>query len=245
MSFTFTQILHTSRSGMLTRQLALDNTSNNLANVYTNGYKSGRVSFQEMLDANWLEGNKISSTQYSMNQGAIRETGNALDLAIQGRGFFPITLPDERTGYTRDGEFYLDADRSIVNANGFPLEWDGEIPEDAEEIHVNPDGTVMVLIEDEWEEAGTIELASCPNPSGMEHYGNNMWLETDVSGEMETGAPGADGMGQLFGSALEQSNVNMGEEMVNMMTLQRSFEMSLRMFQQTDQMLAQAVQMRR
>jgi flagellar basal-body rod protein FlgG len=245
MPFSFTQILHTSRGGMLTRQLALDTTSNNLANVYTNGYKSARVSFQEMLDTKWLEGNQISSTQYKMEQGALRETGNGLDLGIQGQGFFQITLPDDVTAYTRDGEFYLDSDRQIVTAGGFPLVWDGEIPEDATKVHVNPDGTVMALVEDEWEEAGTVELARVPNPSGMEHYGNNLWLETETSGEAETGAPGEDNMGQIFGGALEQSNVNVGEEMVNMMTLQRSFEMSLRMFQQTDTMLSQAIHMRR
>jgi len=225
--------------------MTLDNTSNNLANVYTNGYKSGRLNFQEMLDAKWLEGNQISSTQYSMGQGALVATDNERDLAIQGEGFFQITLPGDVTAYTRDGEFYLDSDRQIVPAGGLPLVWDGEIPEEATKVHVNPDGTVMALVEDEWEEAGSIELARVPNPSGMDHYGSNLWLETEVSGEVETGAPGEDDMGRIFGSALEQSNVNMANEMVDMMTLQRSFEMSLRMFQQTDTMLSQAIQMRR
>jgi flagellar hook-basal body protein len=102
----------------------------------------------------------------------------------------------------------------------------------------------MVLEDDEWTEAGTVELATFANPNGLTRYSDNMWLESDISGDAETGEPGDEGVGQIVGEALERSNVNMGEEMVNMMTLQRSFEMSLRMFQQTDEMLSQAIHMR-
>jgi flagellar basal-body rod protein FlgG len=225
--------------------LAMDTTSDNLSNVYTHGYKRGRANFQELLDARWLEGNQISSTDFKFDQAAVTPTGNPLDLAILGDGFFAVKLPGDQTGYTRDGEFFLDGDRKIVNANGFELDWDGDLPEEADDIHVNPDGTVMALEDEEWTEVGTIEVTRFTNPSGLQRYGMNVWLETEVSGEADTGEAGGEGRGQILGEALEGSNVNVGEEMVNMMTLQRSFEMSLKMFQQTDEMLYQAIHMRR
>ncbi|HSO27455.1 MAG TPA: flagellar hook-basal body complex protein [Anaerolineales bacterium] len=245
MSSSFSQILHVSSSGMLARMLGLDVSSHNLSNIQTNGFKRGRSNFQELLDAHWLEGNRVRATQYFMDQGALRATENPLDLAVKGDGFFAVTLPDGRTAYTRDGQFFLDASRQIVTASGFPLVWSGQVPEDVDDLHVNPDGTVMAQTDGAWQQVGEIQLADTPNPSGMIHFGHNLWLPGEVSGEAQAGQPGQNGLGQILGRALEQSNVNMAEEMVNLMSLQRSFEMSLRTFQQTDQMLSQAIHMRR
>jgi len=245
MPVSFTQIMNIARSGMLTRLTSLDTISDNLSNIQTPGFKRGRTNFQELLNQSQLGGSQISSTQFMMTQGQLKRTENSLDLAIRGKGFFALTLPDGRTAYTRDGQFYLDAQRRIVNADGFPLDWEGEIPEGAEDVHVNPDGAVMVLRAGAWSEAGRIELAHFANPSGLLRYGQNLWLETEISGEAQTGAPGEEERGVILAKAIEQSNVNLAEEMVNLSSLQRSFEMSLRVFQQTDEMLSQAIHLRR
>ncbi len=242
---TFTQLLHVTRSGMLSRLEALDVTSNNLANVNTVGYKRGRANFQELLNDQMQGGARIRATQNLMEQGGLQATENPLDLAIQGTGFFQITLPDGRTGYTRDGQFFMDANRDLVTADGFPLVWNGAIPEDAEDVYVNPDGTVMALQNDTWNEVGTIELARFANPTGLQNYGQNLWLETDNSGAAEVGAPNTDGYGQIFGGAVETSNVSLAEEMTSLTTLQRGFQMSLKIFQQTDTMLSEAINMRK
>lgn len=239
------QILHIARSGMLARLLDLDQVSHNLANINTTGFKSSRSNFQEMLEARGLNGTQLRATQRFMDQGALRETGSPLDLAINGVGFFAVTLPDGRTAYTRDGQFNLDAGRRIVTANGFPLVWDGQIPEDAAEIAVYPDGAVSVLQGETWNQAGTIQLSRFPNPTAMEGYGSNLWLASGPSGAAEAGAADADGYGQIVGRALESSNVSIANEMSQMVALQRSFQMSLRTFQQTDEMMSQAIHMRR
>jgi flagellar basal-body rod protein FlgG len=242
---SFTQILETSRSGMLSRLLHLDVTSNNLANISTNGYKRGRANFQEVLGAAQYNGSTLQATQHILDQGSLKQTSNPLDLAIQGEGFFGALLPDGRTAYTRDGQLYLDANGELVTAGGFRLVWDGEVPAGAQDVHVNPDGSVMALVGGAWTEAGTIPLHRFPNPSALLGYGQNLWLATPVSGEAAAGTPGTAPYGVIVGRALEASNVNMAEEMATMVTLQRSFEMSLRVFQQTEGMLGQAIHMRR
>ncbi len=241
---SFTQILNVTRSGMLARMMDLDVASNNLSNVNTVGFKSSRSNFQEMLAARQLSGTQISSTQTMMGQGSLSQTENSLDLAISGEGFFAVSLPDGRTAYTRDGQFFLDGDSQIVNANGFPLVWDGDIPDGAEDIHVNPDGSVMVLQDGNWSQAGTIQTNKFPNPLGLLGYGQNLWLASDASGAAQAGTPNSDGYGVIVGKAVERSNVNLAEEMTRLISLQRSFEMSLKTFQQTDQMLDQAIHMR-
>ncbi len=245
MSVSFTKILHMARSGMLSRLLNLDICSNNLANINTTGFKRTRANFQELLQAKLVNGTELKNTQRLMDQGALRQTGNPLDLAIMGEGFFQIKLPNGETAYTRDGEFLLDSNRQIVNASGYLLDWEGEIPEDATDINITEDGTVWVLVGEEWEEAGNIELATFPNPSGLLNYGQNLLLETDISGEPQRSTPNSEGTGKIVSKSLEQSNVNLAEEMTQMVVLQRSFEICLRTFQNTDQMLYQAIHMRR
>jgi flagellar basal-body rod protein FlgG len=242
---SFTQILNTSRIGMLSRLMNLDVVSHNLSNVTTTGFKRGRANFQEMLEGRQLGGVQVQSTQFMMQPGTLQKTENPLDLAVQGEGFFSIELLDGRTAYTRDGRFYLDAESRIVTSDGFQLAWQGQVPAGAEDVRIDRDGTLHALQNGEWTRLGSIQLARFANPSGMTRYGQNLWLETPISGAAQLGAAGGSGMGTILGSTLEGSNVNLAEEMVTMMNLQRSFEVSLRTFQQTDQMLAQAIHMRR
>jgi len=245
MTPSITQILHINRSGMLARLLDLDVVSHNLSNANTIGFKSSRSNFQELLNASRFDGVQLRTTQKFMGQGPLKQTGNPLDLAIEGNGFFAIALPDGRTAYTRDGQFSLDSNHQIVNANGLPLVWNGQIPVDAEGINVSPEGAVMVLQNNAWTQAGVIQIHRFPNPSGLAGYGYNLWLETEVSGAVQIGAANSNGFGKLASGALEQSNVNLANEMTQIINLQRSFEMSLRTFQQTDQMLYQAIHLRR
>jgi flagellar basal-body rod protein FlgG len=242
---SFTQILNTSRIGMLSRLMNLDVVSHNLSNVTTTGFKRGRANFQEMLESQQLGGVQVQSTQFMMQQGNLQKTANPLDLAIQGEGFFSIRLPDGRTAYTRDGRFFLDANSQIVTSDGFQLAWDGQVPAGAEDVRVDRDGTVNAMQNGVWTRLGTVQLARFANPSGMTRYGQNIWLETPISGTAQLGAAGAQEVGTILGSTLEGSNVSLAEEMVTMMNLQRSFEVSLRTFQQTDQMFAEAIHMRK
>jgi len=245
MPTSLTQILNVARSGMMARLTDLDLVSNNLANINTNGYKASRSNFQELLNERRLSGVQIRSTQQFMDPGQIKNTGNPLDLAIAGNGFFALTLPDGRTAYTRDGQFELDAQRRIVSSSGYPLVWQGQIPQDATDISVFPDGTVRVLQGETWNEAGRIQISRFPNATALQGYGQNLWLETPASGAAQAGAPGSEGYGQLMSRALEGSNVNIANEMSQLVTLQRSFQMSLRTFQTTDTMLSQAIHLRR
>jgi flagellar basal-body rod protein FlgG len=239
------QILHISSSGMLAQLTDLDLVSDNLANINTAGFKSTRSNFQELLNAQLESGVEIQSSQRFMDQGNLQKTDSPLDLAINGEGFFAVQMNGGQTAYTRDGEFSLDSQRRIVNANGLPLVWQGQIPQDATEITVKSDGTVLARQGNKWNQAGVIQLNRFANPSGMEGFGSNLWLATDVSGQAQTGRADSQGFGEIVGSSLEQSNVNIANEMAEMVSLQRSFQMSLRALQQTDQMIAQAIRMRR
>jgi len=238
--------LNISRTDILSRLRDLDVTSNNLANVNTSGFKANRSNFQEMLNERLKEGTRIPNTQLMQMQGSLRDSDNPLDWAIQGEGFFSVTLPNGDTGYTRDGTFTLDTNRDLVNANGYPLIWDGEVPEDALEVTVQQDGT-LVATNAAWvsTDIGTVELTNFPNPTGLTGYGDNIWLESDSSGAAQTGAPGEENLGILVSHKVEQSNVDLGRELSRLMTLQRSFGMSISAFQQTDSMISLAINLRK
>lgn len=239
------QIFNINRSGMLSLLQGLDAVSHNLANINTVGFKGSRTNFQEMLSNQLHGGTQIRATQTMLSQGRLRETGNGLDAAVFGKGHFVIQMPDGRTGYTRDGQFYLDQDQQIVNSDGYKLEWQGTIPPDAEDVHINPDGAVMVKQEAVWSQAGTIQLAVFSNPQGLISHGQNLYLESEVSGEALLGAPNSGPYGHLIGGSVEEANVDIAEEMSSLITMQRSFEMSLRSFQQTDRMMSQIINVRR
>lgn len=246
MPYSLLGTLNISRQDILSRLNDLDVTSSNLSNVNTAGYKANRSNFQEMLNKKLEEGTRVVSTQSLQIQGSLKDSDNPLDWAIQGGGFFGVTLPNGDTGYTRDGQFVLDAERKLVNANGYPLVWDGETPEGATDINIQSDGTVTALNADgQRVDVGTIQLTRFPNPTGLTGYGDNVWLESDASGAAETGAPGDENFGTVTSHKVEQSNVDLAREMSHLMTLQRSFSMSLTAFQQTDSMISLAINLRK
>lgn len=246
MTYSLFQALAVSRQDMINRLLDLDGVSNNLANVNTTGYKANRGNFQELLSRLNLDGSRLQSTQILTQQGAVATTGRGLDWAILGEGFFQVRLPDGTTGYTRDGQFQLDANGMLVNGSGYPLVWDGTLPDGTVDVTLLSDGTVQARLADGTSEAaGQVELARFTNPGGLISRGDNILLPSDNSGGAQTGAPGAQNFGVVRVGAYEQSNVNMAAEMTNMVTLQRAFQMSVRAFQQSDEMLSQAIHMRK
>jgi flagellar basal-body rod protein FlgG len=245
LSSSLFHILNISRQDMLGSLNDLDVTSNNLANVNTAGFKSSRANFQELLDKASQNGSHLSATQVLTSEGSIRETDRTLDWAVQGEGYFAMKLPGGETGYTRDGQFDLDSQRQLVNSSGLLLNWEGQVPEGTEDVSVQPDGTVLGLQGGNWDKIGTVQLTRFPNPSGLHENGQNIWMETEASGKAETKAPGTAGFGWIQAQSVEQSNVDLSNEMTHMMTLQRAFQMSVRTFQQTDQMITQAIHMRK
>ena len=199
MASSFIQILNITRSSIMNRMMDLDVVSHNLANINTPGFKSSRSAFQELLDEQGLAGVEIGTTQRMMSQGSMLLSDDPLDMAVQGEGFFAVRIDDERIGYTRDGQFSLDMDRNIINADGYPLIWDGAVPEDAEDVHINPDGTVMVAQAGTWNEIGTITGYRFTNVQGLQSFGQNLWLESELSGEAQEGGFNEDGYGQVIG----------------------------------------------
>lgn len=246
MSSSLFHTLNISRQDILSRMIDLDVTSNNLANVNTAGYKANRANFQEMLNKQLTEGSLMKDTQMLTSQGNLTDSTNPFDWAIQGEGFFSVTLPDGTTGYTRDGQFSLDADNQLVTASGYPLIWDGEITEGMTNISISAEGNVTAQDETGASvDVGTVQLTRFPNPSGVVSFGNNIWLESDSSGAAQEGDAGAENFGTISGYRVEQSNVDIAQEMTHMITLQRSFSMSIKAFQQTDTMISQAINLRK
>ena len=246
MSSSLFHTLNISRQDILSRMSDLDVTSNNLANVNTAGYKASRSNFQEMLNQQLNEGSLLKNTQILTAQGNLRDSTNSLDWAIQGEGFFSITLPDGTIGYTRDGQFGVDAELNLVTASGYPLVWDGTITEGMSNINISSEGNVTAFDETGASVAvGTVQLTRFPNPSGVTSYGENIWLESDASGAAVAGAAGSENFGTISGYRVEQSNVDLAQEMTHIITLQRSFSMSIKAFQQTDTMISQAINIRK
>jgi len=238
--------LSISRQDILTHMLDLDATSGNLANVNTAGYKAARSNFQEMLDGQVKQGSLLQASQMLTTQGTLRNSENSLDWAIQGEGFFSVTLPDGTLGYTRDGQFTLDAERNLVTASGYPLVWDGAIEEGMTNISVTAGGVVTATDADgATVEVGNVQLSRFPNPSGLAINGDNILLETDSSGAAEAGDPGAENFGTLGAYRVENSNVDLAQELTRLITLQRALSMSLKAFQQTDTMITQAINLRK
>ncbi len=238
--------LSISRQDILSRLMDLDVVSNNLANMNTAGFKASRSNFQELLYQRTLEGVTLASTQGLMFQGALKNSTNPLDWAIQGDGFFQVRLPDGTTGYTRDGQFLLDASRQLVTASGYRLIWNGQIPDGTTDVYILPDGSVQATLQNGQRViAGQVSLARFVNPGGLINHGNNVWLVSDASGAAQVGAPGSGNFGVVAAHAVEQSNVDLSTEMTRLMSLQRAFQMSVRTFQQTDTMIAQALTLRK
>jgi flagellar basal-body rod protein FlgG len=230
---------------MQSRLLDLDTTSHNLTNVNTNGFKAQRSNFQELLEKQQMSGTMIRSTQIMPEQGTARVTSNPLDLMIEGDGFFSVRLPGNQTGYTRNGSFSRDAAGTITDGQGHPLVWSGTLPAGTEEVQVQKDGGVFARVGTTWTQAGTIQISRFTNPTALQSYGESIYTESVNSGKAQTGAPGSTNLGFLASSRLEQSNVNVANEMANMVVLQRSFQISVKTFQQTDTMITEAIHMRK
>jgi flagellar basal-body rod protein FlgG len=255
--------LHVARTGLDAQNMRMQVIANNLANVNTTGFKRDRASFATLayslvtqpgaassadnkyaVGLNLGTGVSIEGTARIDTQGTLNQTGNALDMAIEGDGYFQILMPDGRTGYTRAGNFNLSADGVIVTPDGMPLQPQIQVPSGATAITIAPDGTVSASIAGQTEpsELGNVETARFVNAAGLQSIGGNLLIETGASGSAQTGAPGTEGRGAVKSGALEASNVNVVEELVDMIETQRAYEVNSKMIQTTDEMLRNANQ---
>jgi len=259
--------LYTAASGMVAQQLNLDNIANNLANSSTAGFYGRRLQFSDLVYQNVVMpgaaatqqttvaaglqiglGTMPRASEVMQTQGNFSSTGNPLDLAIQGLGFFQVTQPDGTIAYTRAGSFHLDAQGNIVTADGNPLQPSITIPANATTITVGSDGTVSVTESGQTaaQQVGSIQLAMFPNPGGLNSIGNNLFLATTASGDPIVGAPGAsEGLGTLQQGMLEQSNVDIVSEFVQLIIAQRAYESNSKVVTSADQMLQDLAQMGR
>ena len=246
MTSSLFQTLHISSQSLSNRMLNLDTISNNIANMNTNGFRSSRLNFQELITATNLDGTKQSTSQISTQQGSLITTDNPLDWAIEGEGFFVVTLPNGAKGYTRDGTFHLDSKSQLVNSSGYKLSWSGTIPTDTASVNIAQTGEVTAVLQDGTSQSlGTVQLATFPNPSGLTNYGDNIWTANGSSGAATLANPGSTGVGVIKSSAYESSNVNLTGEMANLILVQRGFQLTSRVFQQTDTMLSEAIRLRK
>lgn len=250
--------LWVSKTGLDAQQKSMQVTSNNLANVNTNGFKKDRANFEDLFYQTVRQpggqssqdtllpsglmlgtGSRVVGTEKIHSQGNIQQTERSLDVAIQGKGFFQIQRPDGEIAYTRDGAFQVNNEGQVVTSGGYLLDPPIEVPEDAQGITIGTDGTVSARLPGQPEEQnlGQIELADFINPSGLEPIGENLFRETAASGGPILGEPGEGALGQVQQGALESSNVNIAEELVNMIENQRGFETNTRAISTTDQML--------
>ena len=257
--------LYTAASGMNAQQLNLDNIANNLANSSTSGFQQRRMQFTDLLyqtvvmpgaaatqqttvaaGAQVGLGVRPGSTEILQTQGELTQTGNPLDLAIQGAGFFQIQLPGGQVGFTRAGSFQVDAQGNMVTPNGDLLQPGITIPAGATAVSIGSDGTVSVSMPNQTQSSkvGVIQIASFANPGGLNSVGGNVYLPTSASGEPVVGTPGgAEGLGTLQQNTLEQSNVSVVEQFVDMIVAQRSYESNSRVVKAVDEMLQQLNQL--
>ncbi len=252
--------LFTAATGMKGQQLNVDVISNNIANVNTNGFKRSRVNFQDLLylslkapgDAaqglqtpTGLEvgsGVRAVSTTRVFTTGVLEGTQRPFDVAIQGDGFFQVTLPDGTTGYTRDGAWHVDSQLNLVTSDGYLLEPQLTIPANLSSLTIGADGTVSVITTDDEttsSQIGQIQLARFANSSGLQALGNNLWRPSAASGTAQTVNPGSDGTGTLVQNFLERSNVDVVTELVNLIVAQRAYEVNSRAIRTGDEMLSQ------
>jgi flagellar basal-body rod protein FlgG len=250
--------LWASKTGLDAQQTRMAVVSNNLANVNTTGYKRSRPVFEDLLYQNVRQvgaqtsqdtqyptgmylgtGVRIVATEKLYSQGSLVQTGGNFDLAIQGRGFFQVLLPDGSNAYTRDGSFQVDAQGQLVTASGYQLQPPISIPDSAVSVTVGADGTVTVANAGEPQPVvvGQLQLVDFINSGGLEPRGQNLLAESAASGPPQVGTPGLNGLGGLVQGSLETSNVNVVEELVAMIETQRAYEMNTRAISTVDQML--------
>ncbi|HHZ4732406.1 TPA: flagellar basal-body rod protein FlgG [Legionella pneumophila] len=250
--------LWVSKSGLEAQDKNIATIANNLANVNTTAFKKGRALFEDLIYQNLRQAGAQSSqnsqiptginmgtgvhlvaTEKIFSQGSLQNTQNALDVAIEGRGFFTVLMPDGTQSYTRDGSFKTDSTGQIVNSNGYPLRPNITIPPQTTKITIGTDGTVSALVAGNNAPSviGNIQLTDFINPAGLQPIGQNLYTETVASGTPITDNPGNSGLGTLLQGSLEASNVNVVEELVNMIQAQRSYEITAKSIQTVDSML--------
>ncbi|NHA13382.1 flagellar basal-body rod protein FlgG [Thioalkalivibrio sp. XN279] len=249
------------KTGLDAQQTRMSVISNNLANVNTTGFKKGRAVFEDLIYQNVRQAGAQSSqdtqlpsglmlgtgvrtvaTEKTFTQGNLVQTDNALDLAINGRGFLQILMPDGTVGYTRDGSMKLDSEGRMVTAGGYELQPGIVLPQNTQSISISSDGIVTATVPGSVApvQVGTLQLADFINPAGLQPAGENLFLETAASGSPQVGNPGLNGLGSLLQGSLEGSNVNTVEELVNMIETQRAYEINSKAISAADQMLQYA-----
>ena len=256
--------LNIAATGMAAQETKLDTISNNLANVSTTGYKRQNAEFEDLLYQNIRAaaptasggaepsgtqvgtGVRVVTTSRSFAQGATQQTNNPLDLAVEGQGFFTVTKANGDIGYTRNGNFKIDNTGRLVTNDGLAVEPPITIPTDATSVAIGQDGTISATTAGgrTTVQLGQLQLATFPNPNGLEATGHNFFTPTQASGEPTTGAPGIDGRGSILQGALEGSNVEMVEEMVGLIRTQRAYEINSKVINAADDMLRNATQVR-
>jgi flagellar basal-body rod protein FlgG len=250
--------LWAAKTGLDAQQTRMTVTSNNLANVNTNGYKKGRAVFEDLLYQNVRQvgastsqdtqlpsglhlgtGVRVVATEKMYTQGNLTQTGNSLDVAVNGRGFFQILMPDGTMAYTRDGSFQVSAQGELVTSSGFAVQPGISIPDGAQSVTIGADGVISVQLAGQSSptQIGSLQLVDFINPAGLQPRGENMLLESAASGPAQTGTPGLNGLGFIVQGSVESSNVNVVEELVNMIETQRAYEMNSKAISTTDQML--------
>lgn len=250
--------LWAAKTGLDAQQTRMAVTANNLANVSTTGFKKGRAAFEDLLYQNIRQvgaaasqdtqlpsglslgtGARVVATEKTYTQGSLNVTDNALDVAVNGRGFFQVLLPDGTAAYTRDGSFQLNAQGQLVTSSGYVVQPAITIPEGAQSISIGTDGVVSVQVAGQTAptQVGTLQLVDFVNPAGLQARGENLLLESAASGAPQSGTPGLNGLGTVVQGALEASNVNVVEELIGMIETQRAYEMNSKAISTTDQML--------
>lgn len=250
--------LYVSKTGLSAQDKQLTTISNNLANASTVGFKRDRAVFEDLLYQVQRQpggqntedtqvpsglqlgtGVRIVGTQKQFTEGNLQVTDQALDVAIDGRGFLSVLQPNGDMAYTRNGQLHLNADGQMVNANGLQIQPVITVPQEARTVTIGTDGTVSAMVPGDAnpQVLGNLEIVDFVNPGGLEATGGNLFLETASSGAPVAGVAGQDGMGELIQGTLESSNVNIVEEMVNMITTQRAYEMNSKVISTSDQML--------
>ncbi len=253
--------LYTAASGMNAQQLSLENVANNLANANTVGFRSRRLQFEDLMYQNVVVpgsamtqqttipaglqiglGTRPASSEVIDTPGNLTSTGNQLDVAIQGNGYFQVLTPTGQLAYTRDGSFHLNQQRQLVTGDGNPIQPAITIPANATSVSIGEDGTVSVSEPNQSQAAqvGSIQLALFPNPGGLLGIGGNLFVPTTASGDPLVGAPGsAEGLGSLQQGMVEESNVSVVEQFIQMILAQRSYEANSKVVQAANEMLQQ------
>ena len=250
-------------TGMKAQELALDTIANNMANVSTSGFKKSQISFQDMLYSTLSSpgsqnsegtlpggiqighGTRLGGITKQFSQGSLVQTNQPLNVAIEGDGFFEVTLPDGTAAYTRDGTFRQNATGEIVTTNGYKVPAFSALDTGTTEINIASDGTFTTVVNGALTTKSPITLVRFPNPSGLRSIGHNLYQATESSGTAVSGqVPGNNGMGSLAQNNVEASNVNAAEELVNMITVQRAYEATSKAIKASDQMLGIANSLR-